>query len=170
MAEADLRTAPVPAEPAVSAGVTIALGGPWARYSLRARDAKALGKAIKRKVPAKIGETGDGLACLGPDEWLLRVAPGTSVPLGEGLPLSVVDISERAVTLVIEGDRAIEVLSAGCPRDVSKFPVGYATRTVFETVEVVLIRESETRFAVDVWRSFAPWLWGALTTAAGHLR
>lgn len=169
MADAPLRTAPVPVESAVFPVVTIALAEPMARWSLRARDPKALGKLIGRKIPAKIGETGDELACLGPDEWLLRAPAGTQVPLGEGLPLSVADISERAVTLLVEGEGAIAVLAAGCPRDLAKFPVGYATRTIFETVEIVLIRESETRFAIDVWRSFAPWLWGALTKAASHL-
>lgn len=170
MSDTAIRTAPVPAEPAQFEGVTIALGEPMARFSLRARDPEALAKAIGRKIPDRIGETGDGLICLGPDEWLARLPSGSAIPVCEGLPLSVVDISERAVTLLVEGARAVEVLSAGCPRDISKFPVGYGTRTVFETVEIVLIRESETRFAVDVWRSFAPWLWGALTTAAGHLR
>ncbi|MCC6924243.1 sarcosine oxidase subunit gamma family protein [Novosphingobium sp.] len=170
MADAAVRTAPVPAEAAEFPGVSIALGAPLARWSLRARDPKALAKAIGHKVPGTIGETLGGMACLGPDEWLLRLPEGASIPLGEGLPLSVVDISERAVTLVLDGDRAIDALSAGCPRDLSKFPVGYATRTIFETVEIVLIRESETRWSVDVWRSFAPYLWTALTTAASHLR
>ena len=170
MADAAIRTVPVPVEPAVFAGVTIALGEPLARWSLRARDAEALGKAIGQRVPGRIGATDGGMACLGPDEWLLRLSAGATIANGEGQPLSIVDISERAVTLVVDGDRAVEVLAAGCPRDIARFPVGYATRTVFETVEIVIIRESATRFAVDVWRSFAPWLWAALTTAAGHLR
>jgi sarcosine oxidase subunit gamma len=52
--------------------------------------------------------------------------------------------------------------------DLDRFAVGRATRTIFETVEVILIREDADRFQVEVWRSFADWLWTALTTAASH--
>lgn len=169
MADVATRTAPVPAEPALFEGVSIALGVPLARWSLRARDAGALAGAVGYKVPGKIGATEGPMACLGPDEWLLRLPAGSTLPSSEGLPLSVVDISERAITLVLEGPRAIEVLQSGAPRDLSKIAVGEARRTIYETVEVVLIREGEGRWALDVWRSFAPWLHEALLSAARHL-
>jgi len=170
MVDLATRNAPVTADPAEFPGVSIALGAPLARWSLRARDAKVLAKAVGQKVPAKIGTTEGGMACLGPDEWLLRLPEGSTIPVGESLPLSVVDISERAITLVLEGPRAIDVLQSGTPRDLSKFAVGEARRTIYETVEMVLIREGEERWAVDVWRSFAPYLREALVTAASHLR
>ena len=149
---------------------TVTPGAPLARYSLRARDAALLGKTLGRKLPGKIGVWQDEVLCLGPDEWLLRAPAGTVVPLGEGQPLAVVDVSERALTLVVEGPRAHDVLSAGCPRDLGKLTVGEGRRTVFEGVEIVLLRTGEHRYEVDVWRSFAEWLHLALTTAAGHLR
>lgn len=170
MVDSAVRTAPVPAERSEFPGVSIALGAPLARWSLRARDAKALAKVVGHKVPVKIGSSEGGMACLGPDEWLLRLPEGSAIPSGEGLPLSVVDISERAITLVLEGPRAIDVLQSGAPRDLSKMAVGEARRTIYETVEMVLIRESEERWTVDVWRSFAPYLHLALVTAASHLR
>lgn len=170
MADLAMRAAPVPSEPATFPGVSIALGAPLTRWSLRGRDPKALAKAVGQKVPGTIGATGGGMLCLGPDEWLLRLPEGSSIPMGEGLPLSVVDVSERAVSLVLEGPRAIEVLASGCPRDLSKFAVGYGSRTIYETVEIVLIREGDERWSVEVWRSFAPWLQLALVTAASHLR
>lgn len=170
MADLAIRTAPVPAEPAQFSGVSIALGAPLARWSLRARDSGALAKAVGHKVPGKIGTSEGGMVCLGPDEWLLRLPAGSTIPLGEGLPLSVVDISERAITLVLEGPRAIEVLQSGAPRDLSKMAVGEGRRTIYETIEMVLIREGEERWTVDVWRSFAPYLHEALVTAASHLR
>ena len=170
MVDSAVRTAPVPAEPSEFPGVSISLGAPLARWSLRARDAKALAKAVGHKAPGKIGATEGGMACLGPDEWLLRLPAGSTIPSGEGLPLSVVDISERAITLVLEGPRAIDVLQSGAPRDLSKMAVGEARRTIYETVEMVLIREGEERWTVDVWRSFAPYLHLALVTAASHLR
>jgi sarcosine oxidase, subunit gamma len=150
-------------------GVTITPGAPLARFALRGRDPAALARLIGRPVPARIGEIAGEVACLGPDEWLLRCAAGTSVPDGAGQPLSVVEISERQVAFVLEGPRAAEVLMAGCPRDLDKLAVGEARRTVFEGVEIIVLRTAEHRFEVEVWRSFAPWLELALTKAAAHL-
>ena len=170
MSEGLTRLEPVTSEPFMAEGATIVLAPPMARFSLRARDVATLEALLGRKLPAKIGATDGEIACLGPDEWLLRGAPGTAIPLGEGLPLTVTEISERAVCLIVEGPRAAEVLMAGCPLDLDRFATGHATRTVFETVEITLIRSDEHRFEVEVWRSFAPWLHLALTTAAAQLR
>ena len=170
MSEGLTRLEPVTSEPFMAEGVTIVLAPPMARFSLRARDVATLEALLGRKLPAKIGATDGEIACLGPDEWLLRGPPGTAIPLGEGLPLAVTEISERAVCLVVEGPRAAELLMAGCPLDLELFARGRATRTIFETVEIVLIRSDEHRFEVEVWRSFAPWLHLALTTAAAQLR
>jgi sarcosine oxidase, subunit gamma len=168
MADAAVRTAPVPAEPAAFAGVTIALAPALARWSLRGRDPNALGKALGLNVPARIGACDGAVACLGPDEWLLRLPEGSPLRPTDGLPLAVIDISDRAVGITLEGDKALAVLSAGCPRNLALLPVGGVRRTVYEGVEIVLFREGETRYAVEVWRSFAPWLWTALTTVAAH--
>ena len=170
MSEGLTRAEPVSPEPFAAEGVMIALAPPMARFSLRARDAATLEALLGRKLPAKIGATDGEIACLGPDEWLLRGPPGTAIPLGEGLPLAVTEISERAVCLIVEGPRAVELLMAGCPLDLERFATGRATRTIFETVEIILIRSDEHRFEVEVWRSFAPWLHLALTTAAAQLR
>ncbi len=170
MSEVLARAEPVTHEAFVREGVSISLAPPMSRYSLRARDPGALEVLLGLKLPKKIGTTEGGAACLGPDEWLLRVPFGASIAMGEGLPLAITDVSERSVCLIVEGPRAAEVLMAGCPIDLSRFAVGRAARTIFETVEIVLIRSSEHRFEVEVWRSFAPWLQLALTTAAEQLR
>lgn len=168
MSDALPRIDPVPTKPFVAAGVTISLAPPMARYSLRARQAHVLEALIGVKVPTKISVTEGCVACLGLDEWLLRAPAGTGVPLGEGLALAITDVSERSVCLIIEGPEAARLLMSGCPLDLDRFAVGRATRTIYETVEIILIRESEDRFHVEVWRSFASWLWTALTTAASH--
>ena len=170
MSDSLTRLEPVSPEPFTAEGVTIVVAPPMARFSLRARDRATLETMLGRKLPAKIGATDGEVACLGPDEWLLRTTPGTALPRGEGLPLAVTDISERAICLVVEGPRAAELLMAGCPLDLDRFETGRATRTIFETVEIVLLRSGEHRFEVEVWRSFAPWLHLALTTAAAQLR
>lgn len=169
MADVAYRSWPVPTEPAEFAGVTIALAPPVARWSLRARDARQLGALLGLEVPTKIGQTTGGMSCLGPDEWLLRLPAGMQIPTGEGLPVGITDISERAIGLVVKGDAAISLLSSGCPLDLSEYNVGYATRTVYEGTEILIVREADSRFLVEVWRSFAPWLWAALITAAAHV-
>ena len=166
MFEALQRTEPVSTAEFIGKGVTISLAEPMARYSLRARQAQTLEALLGAKIPAAIGETQDGITCLGPDEWLLRAPAGAAIAKGDGLPVSISDISERAVCLILAGPRAAEVLMAGCPLDLDRFAAGRATRTIFETVEIILWRKDQELFEVEVWRSFAPWLKAALEAAA----
>ncbi|WFL77344.1 sarcosine oxidase subunit gamma family protein [Altererythrobacter arenosus] len=169
MAEALRRTEPVPASPVEFVGARVALEPPMARYSLRAREADLLDRVIGGGLPRAIGSTSDGIICLGPDEWLMRVPMGTAAPGRPGEAVSVVDVSERQVAIAVEGARAVEVLRGGNPLDLENFPVGSGKRTIFEGVEIVLIRESETRFVVEVWRSFAEFVWGVLVKSASEL-
>jgi sarcosine oxidase, subunit gamma len=162
------RTEPVPTTPFVANGVTIRLASPMARYSLRARQGQVLEALLDVKVPKKIGAAEGGIACLGPDEWLMRTEAGTIIPMGAGLPVSVTDVSDRSICLCVEGPRAAQLIMSGCPQDITQFAVGKVSRTIYETVEIILIREAEDRFHIEVWRSFSSWLWTALTTAASH--
>ena len=168
MSDALFRNEPVSSTPYVSNGVSISLAAPLKRYSLRARTAEALETVLNVKVPQKIGATEGGIACLGPDEWLLRTATDTAMATGAGVPVAITDISERSICLILEGPRAAELLMTGCPLDLDNFAVGRATRTIYETVEIIIIRDGEDRFHVEVWRSFAAWLWTAFTAAASH--
>lgn len=168
MSDVLIRAEPVPSAPYDGAGVTISLAPPMARYSLRARSSQALETILDVKVPKTIGATDGEIACLGPDEWLMRAEAGTTIPMAAGLAAAITDVSERSVCLIAEGPRAAAVLMTGCPLDLDRFAVGRATRTIFETVEITLIRDDAERFHVEVWRSFAPWLWTALATAASH--
>jgi sarcosine oxidase, subunit gamma len=163
-----IRSEPVPATPFVADGVTISLAPPMARFSLRARQGQALETLLDVKVPKKIGGTEGSIACLGPDEWLMRAPVRTTVPIGTGLAVAVTDVSERSVCLIVDGPQAARLIMSGCPQDLDIFPVGKASRTIYETVEIILIREAEDRYHVEVWRSFAAWLWTALTEAASH--
>jgi len=147
------------------AGVRLSLATDLVRYSMRARDPAVLEGVLGHPLPTKIGDTADGVICLGPDEWYVILPDNFDLARGEGLPVSVVDVSSRALGLVLEGPSALAVLSSGCPLDLARLGVGRATRTVFETVEIVVWRESETRWHVEVWRSFAPWLWHAFLAA-----
>lgn len=162
------RTEPVPSSPLVGAGVTVSLAPPMVRYSLRAREVEALETALGVALPRSIGATEGQIICLGPDEWLLRAEAGASIAVDAGSAIAVTDISERAVCFTVSGPRAAALLMTGCPLDLERFPIGRATRTIFETVEIVVIREADERFQIEIWRSFANWLWTALAMAARH--
>lgn len=155
-------TSPLPVGLFVAAGVTIGASGNLARYSLRARDAARLTEVTGRTLPAKIGEMAGDILKLGPDEYLAMLPEGTSLPSGEGEPVSIVEVTSRAVGITVTGPRAADVLMAGCALDLSRMAIGQGCRTVFETTEVIIVRKGGQLFHVEVWRSFAPWLWEAL--------
>ena len=166
MSEALSRVDPIAAEPQVFAGGTMVLEPAAKRYSLRgaAADLQAF---VPLALPTRIGDISDGAAglavMLGPDEWLLI---GELSAGGQGQPVSMTEITERQIGLLIEGSRAAELLMSGCPLDLERMPAGRGTRTIYETVELTILKLSETRFHVEVWRSFAPWLLAALTQVA----
>jgi sarcosine oxidase subunit gamma len=137
-----------------------------ARLSLRGRGALGqLEQALGIALPVNVGRrsSADDLEalCLGPDEWVLLAPEAAQVKAAcaavyEDVPHSLVDISGREVTFRIEGSRAAELLTLGIARDIAAIPVGEGRRTVFDGVTVVLWRDAEQSFRMDVWNSFAP--------------
>lgn len=164
MSDALARIDPVPMEVVHFSGGTLALSPIAKRYSLRgaAADVQACTKA---KLPTKIGaatDNSEGMAAmLGPDEWLLLGAT-----TGTSAAASITEITERQIGITLNGPRAAEVLMSGCPLDLEHMPVGRGTRTIYETIEVILIKRGADQFHIEVWRSFAPWLWAALIAGA----
>lgn len=139
----------------------------------------ACSMAFGAELPQKLGPASEfeerAALWLGPDEWLLIAeaeepdnrAFEITDKIG-ALPHSLVDISHRQVGLIVSGALAARALSAGCPLDLrlAAFPVGMATRTIFDKAEIVLWRRGEFEFHVEVWRSFAAYLAAALSEAA----
>jgi sarcosine oxidase subunit gamma len=72
------------------------------------------------------------------------------------VPHALVSVSDRDVSFDLEGDRVIELLEAGSPRNLAKIPVGEGRRTVFDGVTVVFVRVSDHKVRLDAWRSFVP--------------
>ncbi len=110
----------------------------------------------------------------GPDEWLLiaeaeagDVEARLEAALGNVFH-TLVNISHRQVGLALEGPAAARLLAAGCPLDLdlSAFPVGMATRTLFVKAEIGLWRRADTAFRLEVGRSFAPYVAHMLNEAA----
>lgn len=149
----------------VRAGVTIAPTPQATRYSLRTRTPRGL-PAILAGAPFA-----DGHALgLGPDEWLLILPDGAPPPAIEGMH-ALTDISHRHIALLVDGPNAAALIQCGVALDLSPtaFPIGKATRTLHDNVEIVLWRTGEASFRIEVWRSFGEHLFGSLALAAGDL-
>jgi sarcosine oxidase subunit gamma len=129
--------------------------------------------------PCRAARSADRTALwLGPDEWLLIVDDGDGVAVRRelaaafhGKTAALVDVSHRNAGLVVEGPRAADLLSAGCPLDldVREYPVDICTRTLFAKAEIVLWRTAADAFRLEVWRSFVPYVAGLLGEAARDL-
>lgn len=162
--------------------VSVAVLPPVARFNLRIAPADLVvaTKAFGLKLPGKIGEgvqKGDRAAyCIGPDEWLLHATEADQNAIAAQFdtaraktPHSLTVISDREVMIGITGPAAIEVLSVACPLDLSRMAVGSAKRTVFDYAQVVLIRDGDDAFRLEVWRSFFPHVSGLLEIAVKEL-
>ena len=149
--------------------VTIAVLPPVARLNLRIApaDLATASAAFGLPLPEKIGQgakKSDRAAyCLGPDEWLLHAAEADQAAIvaafakiRDKIPHSLTVISDREFTIAITGPRALELLSVGCPLDLSRMAPGTAKRTLFDSAQVVLIRDADDAFRIEVWRSFFP--------------
>jgi sarcosine oxidase subunit gamma len=154
---------------------------PAARFILRGGEAVrvACGMVFGAEPPSELGPAGEGdkraALWLGPDEWLLIADSADAPDIGDvlesvldGTAHSLVDVSHRQIGLIASGPAAARVLNAGCPLDLGlkAFPVGMATRTLFDKAEIVLWRRAAATFHLEVWRSFAPWLAASLFEAA----
>jgi sarcosine oxidase subunit gamma len=153
------------------------VAAPLARFSLRLPDAAidaaatALGLDLAGPINRAASAAGRTAMRLGPDEWLILCPEAEAGALAEALDralkngaFALVDIGHRQIGMELAGDDAAAMLSAGCPLDLdlAAFPVGMATRTVFLKTEIVLWRTGTDAFHIEVWRSFAPYLWALL--------
>jgi sarcosine oxidase, subunit gamma len=164
----------------LAAGTTITELAPTTRIALRVADPAGVGIALGVPLPGRIGSRAANGArsalCLGPDEWLIE-APETEAgalvaaiaDLRAQTPISTVEVSDREITWRLEGPRVLDLLAAGCPRDLARMPVGGGARTLFDNAQVVLTREAEDRFHLTVWRSFAPHVRAILDLATREL-
>lgn len=165
---------------AIAAPATVTRLAPTARFSLRLAEPGPAAIALGLPLPARIGERASRGArtalCLGPDEWLIEAPEAEAADLAATLaevarhvPLSAVEVSDREITYALTGERVLDLLATGAPRDLARMEVGSGARTIFDTVQVVLTREGETEFHLTVWRSFTPHVEALLHRAVTEL-
>ena len=173
------RTRPL-APPAID-GFSLEFAPPAARFILRGdvACAKAAGEAFGVPLPTtpcRAAQSDDRTAIwLGPDEWLLIATseePETTgaifaSALADRL-YSLVDVSHRQRGLILRGRKSARALSAGCPLDLrpDAFPPTMAARTIFAKSEIVLWRQTDEGFHVEVWRSFCDYVVALLYESA----
>lgn len=169
--------------PAVAAA-TLSVLPDAVKFSFRGRSssldaaAEAFGVALPR-VACRFNTSGNRTAYwLGPDEWLLQAASEQAPVLFAsmeralvGHSCSLVDISHRSDAFALSGRLSGYVLNHGCPLDLSAqvFPVGMCTRTILGKATILLSRPETETFHVDVWRSYAPYVWQFLSEARSEL-
>jgi heterotetrameric sarcosine oxidase gamma subunit len=131
---------------------------PPARRHVVHGDAASLGMALPDSCRV-IVDRDRVVLWLGPGEFLLFASDCDSP--------GAIDISHRDTAIEVSGPRAAWVINAFCALDldVSAFPVGMCTRTVFGKAQILLWRTAADTFRIEVARSFAPYVWGCLEEA-----
>jgi sarcosine oxidase subunit gamma len=174
MVERLARMPPLPASAIGADGVTLSPAPGGARFIFRGPEGaaqaadEAWGTPLSRVACRATMAMGRAALWLGPDEWLL-LAPGeepetVAAQLAARLPgigHALVDVSHRQTALILSGVLAETVLAGGNPLDldIGAFPVGMCTRTLLGKSEIVLWRTGRETFHIEVWRSFAPYVW-----------
>lgn len=135
------------------------------------------GVALPREACRFAISSGRAAYWLGPDEWLLQATGEDPAALFASVSAalaahshSLVDVSHRSEAFALTGSEAGYVLNHGCPLDLSlqAFPVGMCTRTIFGKATIMLSRAAPDVFHIDVWRSFAPYVWQLLDEASSE--
>jgi heterotetrameric sarcosine oxidase gamma subunit len=129
-------------------------------------DAASVGLAVPAVCRATV-HSDRALLWLGPDEFLL-LAPADWPDTASVVQRAwTIDISHRDTALEVSGPRAAWAINAFCALDLHRgaFPVGMCTRTLFGKAQIVLWRQLEHRFRIEVARSFAAYVWACLEEA-----
>lgn len=170
------RSIPLAEKAFGASGVSVTSMGTGYRCSLRvgADDVAALSQALGvdlPQTPKTSARSASRIAMwLGPDEWLIYDSKNNPIDDLKNVDVACagVDVSHRNTAIEVSGSLAAGVINAGCPQDLSLevFPVGACSRTILGKVEIVLCRTKADTFHVECWRSFSPYVFEFLSTAA----
>ncbi|MHC5308352.1 sarcosine oxidase subunit gamma family protein [Bartonella sp. LJL80] len=153
-----------------------------ARFSLRidSKDLAAASKTFGVKLPKKIGDMamqGTRTAlCVGPDEWFLLAdiseiddIEAAFAELYQKTIHSLVDVSHREVSIIIEGEKAAYLLQAAIAFDIDKMPVGTGCRTLIDKSQIILLHDDENAFRIEVWNSYVGHVWHLLNVVGKEI-
>ncbi|GBD42990.1 hypothetical protein HRbin40_00451 [bacterium HR40] len=142
------------------------------------RAGAALGLSLPRDpLRAAFGED-IGAMRLGPDEWLVVMAPQRADALAQAVGRALaethaafVDVGHRMTEIAIEGPAWRELLASGCPLDLDPegTPPSFASRSLLGRCEIVLVVRERDAASLFVDRSFAPYAMDFLEEAAKSL-
>lgn len=162
--------------------VSLTIEANQGRFNLRvaADNVRAISQALGFDLPVSIGAKAQNVRldalCLGPDEWVLHCDDSDRSTIAADLakiydqaPHSLVDVSDRESSILAMGEGASALVSTGCPIDLRDMPVGSGKRTIFDCAQIVLHRDGEEHFRIEVARSFAEHVWGLLNIANAEL-
>ena len=158
-----------------NAPVTIRPAENCARFNLRidpanlAAASTVWGAQLPTTIGGLVSTSGRLAACIGPDEWFLIAPLADQDVIEAGFAQlyattihSLVDISHREVGITVEGPAAADALQSSIAFEVGAMAVGEARRTIIDRVQIILFREAETRFRIEVWHSFSDHVWHLL--------
>ena len=146
-----------------------------ARFVLRidpqnlAAASKAWGANLPPAISGLVSDAGRIATCIGPDEWYL-VAPladhdaieSAFAELYATSIHSLVDVGHREVGIAVEGPEAVLALQASIAFDVAAMPIGSGCRTIIDKAQIILLRQGQDAFRVEVWHSFSDHVWNLL--------
>jgi sarcosine oxidase subunit gamma len=146
-----------------------------ARFILRtapqtlATASRVWGADLPEKIGGLVSSSGRIATCLGPDEWYLLAPLAQQEAIEREFEQlyatavhSLVDVGHREVGIAVEGADAVLALQSCIAFDIGTMPIGSGCRTVMDKAQIILLRETEDRFRVEVWHSFADHVWHLL--------
>ena len=127
---------------------------------------------VNLSLPAKMltasGDSKNAVLWIGPDEfYLFSQEANHAATLAQlsraqdasalGKAGSLVDNSHRFIGICLDGAAAAQLMASYCPLDLSlsAFPIGKATRTLMGKSDILLWRQGEGTFQIEIARSFA---------------
>ena len=157
------------------ARVTIRPVEDCARFMLRidpqdlAAASKVWGAGLPPTIGGLVSGSGRVATCIGPDEWYL-IAPlpeqaaieSAFAALYAATIHSLVDVGQRDVGIAVEGPDAALALQASIAFEIATMPIGSGCRTLIDRAQIILLREGQDRFRIEVWNSFADHVWHLL--------
>lgn len=160
---------------APQARVTIRPVEDCARFILRidpqnlAAASKAWGANLPPAIGGLVSDSGRIATCIGPDEWYLVATLADQDAIESAFAVlyatnihSLVDVGHREVGIAVEGPEAALALQSCIAFDVAAMPIGSGCRTIIDKAQIILLREEQDRFRVEVWHSFADHVWNLL--------